>query len=1585
MAFLIPTNAVQIARFANGLYGLQLGFASTNGIVSDVASGGLLPTFNNYYTLSFGSQATASVAQQILTNLGIVASPTGLSATAVSAALAYVTGQLNAAAPNARGAAVKAVVDLWSSISADPVNGPIYGKVATAWNNSISGAVQYAGAVNPDITVAQAAALPVAPQTYTLTTGVDTINGSASSSANNITGTANGSTATFTAGDTITGGNGVANALTITDLGSGGTWTPTQLSGVKVSGVQTATLSSSEAVTIDTTSATSTQGWTGLATLNVGSVGATSVTVPGTTAVTLSTSSAAATAQSVTGSAGVTATINGIADAVTSPAGGTGSASTITIGTTAAPATGPVAITAALNNTAAQNNINDSSTVVGGTTVAITQTIAAPTAVTAGNTATWTNTAGAVTVTGTSNTTSVTVTNPVPSAATATIQWGTLNPGLTAIVTPASGNTYTVTNFGTAQATAAQVAAAAAGSLAVPTLVASLPASGSVWGSSTGAASGSTTVITSNITAGTAQNTPTLTAGTGTSPTITAATGNVFGPTSITISDANSGSQTNGTITSISLTGLMASATSTYTINDNALSSLTLSGSAGGALVTINNNQTTPATTALAVTVSGLSGSSTVTNTLTDTSSTYKTIAITNSGTTLNYLTLSSKVSGITVSGSGNLSLGGYSTSLTSLAVSGSAGVIGGSVTGASKLTNITSSSSGPISFTLSETSTLAQGFASTGSGMDNITITTQARASITAGTATTNYLTWNAAAPTSGGLTTTGGTVTGFNTLGLAASATGTFNMANIGSAFTAIDIVGTTTGSLPITLTSVTPGTSLAIDTAESNTVTYTSTSTSGATTSVALTLGIGSTDPRITAGSGYATATSAGFTTSSVVLQDAASSQTVVNGVGTLTITANASRAGNVHTITTLSDTSLSTLNISGNAAVAIPNYTNDLSTSLTINNTSTSTGISTIGGVALTDNNLNSITFSGTGPTTIQNLNDTSAVITINQTSTGATTIGVINDLTISSLNVTGTAALTVLDLNINQTGNTVTTINNTSTGALTIGGTSSASGINGNTALTSLTIAGSGAVTLNQFSGNTTAYTVIDSSSAAVSIPIFGQVGAASQTFMNTGSGTFTVGATANNPTSLTSLTLIGNVAYSTPTGLTTAQTGATVTLGSLAATANPTTQNNQTVTAGSNQITLSAAPSTGVVVGEILSASDGSIPAGDYITNISGNTLTMYLPATATGTPNISYSGYLTGVSNTTLSTASATYAALVAGPGTTGEAVSNGTAYTVTGVNTVTNSSNTSTTIINLNGNVTAAAAAATTASNIGAPALASVSGVSDNANVSLIYGGANAITAPTFNLALTIGSTSATASSTTGVFVGETLSNANITSGTVITAISGSTVTLSLPATATAAAQAATALGSISISLGNGNNNLTDLSSTNPTNITVGTGTNTIRLPNMGTIGTLTGMGSAIDVVTFGTHTGGVDNVTVGTGAAAASTATLSGTTLGAFYNYSLIGMLAGDTISFSAASGAGSVTQIAQFAGTPQTSLSATIVSAAQSITTAFGTASFTYGGNTYLVYDTTAGTGASVVLVGGIHTFSNGTAGVVTLLT
>ena len=417
MAFLIPTNAVQIARFANGLYGLQLGFASTNGIVSDVASGGLLPTFNNYYTLSFGSQATASVAQQILTNLGIVASPTGLSATAVSAALAYVTGQLNAAAPNARGAAVKAVFDLWSSISADPVNGPIYGAVATAWNTTISGAVQYAGAVNPDISVAAAVAVNAANaligKTFTLTTGVDSFTGT---SANDTFTAASGN---FTALDSLdgVGGNDVLNiAQTTTAF--------VQPTGITVKNIPSVNASFAAGGTIDVSAGS---GFTGVTALTVTSTGGTlTVTGAGTTALTLTDSLPGANAVSVNGGSSVNVTTSAAVNGAT-----------ITIGATTAPtgavtvANGTVFPAFTSTNTSAANAqaaaiaagaIQGAVTVTGGTTIAITQTTTtATTAQTTDGTNIYAIASGNTTVTGGTTTTSVSITNPAPVLGVVTI------------------------------------------------------------------------------------------------------------------------------------------------------------------------------------------------------------------------------------------------------------------------------------------------------------------------------------------------------------------------------------------------------------------------------------------------------------------------------------------------------------------------------------------------------------------------------------------------------------------------------------------------------------------------------------------------------------------------------------------------------------------------------------------------------------------------------------------------------------------------------------------------------------------------------------------------------------------------------------------------------------------------------------------------------------------------------------------------------------------------------------------------------------------------------------------------------------
>ena len=213
MAVIIPTNAVEIARFANGLFGLQLGFATSNQVAGDVSAyGGLNAAFNNYYTLAYGSATTASVAAAMAANLGITAA-NGVAAADITNATAYITAQLNAAPASARGAVVKSVLDMWASIDSDPVNGPKYTKAAATWNNQISAAVAYGGAINPDITVSAAALTVNQGSTVALTTGIDTLTGT----ANNDTFTASydgGTTSTYGAADSING-NGGSDVLNI--------------------------------------------------------------------------------------------------------------------------------------------------------------------------------------------------------------------------------------------------------------------------------------------------------------------------------------------------------------------------------------------------------------------------------------------------------------------------------------------------------------------------------------------------------------------------------------------------------------------------------------------------------------------------------------------------------------------------------------------------------------------------------------------------------------------------------------------------------------------------------------------------------------------------------------------------------------------------------------------------------------------------------------------------------------------------------------------------------------------------------------------------------------------------------------------------------------------------------------------------------------------------------------------------------------------------------------------------------------------------------------------------------------------------
>jgi S-layer protein len=251
------------------------------------------------------------------------------------------------------------------------------------------------------------AAYPVAPvagSTIKLTAGIDT--GSAFvGTANNDTfvGNTDAGALAFTSLDTIDGGAGT-DSLNISVIGAVDT---TAVVGASVKNIEKVTITSTGAVTADTTS------WTGVTSLTSSSIGNSTVTAATTTDIT------ATVASPTTG-----ATING-GKAVTlalsdSAAADVSTGNTISIGATTA-ATGAVTVTqsetiAASANTAASALTGGSITVNGGTTVSVTNTAS----VGAGDNAGDVLTLGQVTVNGKGTVTSVSVTQSAATAAWAT-------------------------------------------------------------------------------------------------------------------------------------------------------------------------------------------------------------------------------------------------------------------------------------------------------------------------------------------------------------------------------------------------------------------------------------------------------------------------------------------------------------------------------------------------------------------------------------------------------------------------------------------------------------------------------------------------------------------------------------------------------------------------------------------------------------------------------------------------------------------------------------------------------------------------------------------------------------------------------------------------------------------------------------------------------------------------------------------------------------------------------------------------------------------------------------------------------------
>ena len=192
MAF--PTNANQVQAFAGAMYGIQIGSVTMAQVNSDIAAvGSLTGALNAYYAYSFGTKTTASVAATVAANLG-------LTGDALTQGVAYITAQLNAAAPGARGAVIANILSLFAGMSSDAT----FGAAATAWNTKVDAAAAYTAAA--DVAIGTVVATS---SVFTLTTGSDVFTGTSAAdtfNAANAAGTA--AAQTFNNGDVLNGGAG---------------------------------------------------------------------------------------------------------------------------------------------------------------------------------------------------------------------------------------------------------------------------------------------------------------------------------------------------------------------------------------------------------------------------------------------------------------------------------------------------------------------------------------------------------------------------------------------------------------------------------------------------------------------------------------------------------------------------------------------------------------------------------------------------------------------------------------------------------------------------------------------------------------------------------------------------------------------------------------------------------------------------------------------------------------------------------------------------------------------------------------------------------------------------------------------------------------------------------------------------------------------------------------------------------------------------------------------------------------------------------------------------------------------------------
>ena len=546
-------------------------------------------------------------------------------------------------------------------------------------NNSLANAIAPA-ALAASVNTVTNAYLDSIGTTVALTSGVDTLTGTAGNDY--FTATINSTGSTFSAFDSINGGAGT-NSLSIVDTTTAGTFTLP--SNVTLTNIQNLNVSTSElGANLDAS---------GFASMTSVKLNSTDTTSTNADVVKVN----AASAVNVT-SAGGSVSVDGGTSVAVSAKGA------VTIGGTTAP-TGAVTVNTGNAAVTGTNGTAGAISIKGGSTVAVTETLTAPT-VTGTTGSAFAETGGAVTVTGTANTTSVSVTQTAAvtgvagvAAVPAVAQVDTI--GIAG--TTATGNTYTVTVNGTAYTYTATATDTTSANVATG-LAAAINASGIA-----ATASGSTVTLTSSN-AGTAFTASTSTSGSGSIGAPVVATANVpavaavsavagiiGGAVSITdASSANTDGTKANTITTVNLDGYGAGSI----IKSNALTSLTLANSSKD--VVVNDFTATPTNTTLNVTVNNLASGASLTD------STIKTLNLTTGATASTLAVNAAAATKLSVAGASGLTLNlTGATHLTTIDASASTGTVSFGSTGLSSTVNSVTTGSGNTTVVLN-TATLA-------------------------------------------------------------------------------------------------------------------------------------------------------------------------------------------------------------------------------------------------------------------------------------------------------------------------------------------------------------------------------------------------------------------------------------------------------------------------------------------------------------------------------------------------------------------------------------------------------------------------------------------------------------------------------------------------------------------------------------------------------------------------------------------------------------------------------------------------------------------------------------------------------------